>query len=96
MQFHRTSNIAISGESFLSEPGYLYRSKLTSLELLQVLKDNKFMIIEGLVILLLFLLFTLLFSLHFEVASIHRNVGLRYRDIHVSRSLWIVPAGLDR
>lgn len=83
-------------ELLLSEPGYLYRSKLTGLELLQVLKDNKFMIVEGLVILLLFLLFPLLFSLHFQVASIHRNVGLRYSDIHVSRGLRIVPAGLDR
>lgn len=54
------------------------------------------MIIECLVILFMFLLFPFLFSLHFQVASIHRNVGLRYCDIHISRCLRILPAGLDR
>lgn len=54
------------------------------------------MIIEGLVILLLLLLFPFLLSLHFQVTSIHRNVGLRNSNIHVSQGLRILPAGLDR
>lgn len=67
----------------------------TDLELMQVLEDNKFIIIEGFVDLLLLFMLVLLFALHLQVTSVEGNVGLRYSDLHVCWILRIRATGFE-